>query len=147
MHYEDVYIQITNERGEKAHKELFPLFTIHMRKGNTIVDFPRSYCAKSMYSMGSGQNGALGIGSEEASQTLRRVVPLANIYSFCVGGDHAHASTSDGFYSWGSGRYSQIGDNGCTMRLTPTRIDSISHERMAHIAGSFSHTLALTSKL
>ncbi len=37
-----------------------------------------------------------------------------------------------------------MGDGASAMRRTPTKIDALSHERMAHIACSYSHTVALT---
>jgi hypothetical protein len=159
-HYEDVSFIITNVRGENAYKNLLPLFTAHIRKGNNIVDYPPAYYAKSIYASGRSNNGMLGLGVDGNIQTTpKQLSNVKDIFCFGVGGHHAHASTgtmlnkiiinntAHGFFSWGSGRYAQLGDGNEIMSTTPVEIHCLKHTRMAHIAGSFSHTVALTGIL
>jgi alpha-tubulin suppressor-like RCC1 family protein len=117
MHYADLELVVTNERGEDAsYDSILRLFIKHIRKGNGIVDFPPTYRAKSIHATGCGNNGALGLGNEEDRKEYEKIENVTNIYTFATGGDHAHASTKHGLYSWGSGRFSQLGGTPITIK-------------------------------
>ena len=101
------------------------------------------------YTWGKGQYGKLGHGDEKSLSTPKLVDGLAGkkAKEVVCGGRHTIVSTEDGrVYSFGRGRYGQLGHCNFDDKLTPTLIKApLEGKNVVQVACGWSHSKVLTS--
>ncbi len=100
-----------------------------------------------LYSWGENVSGTLGNGSTNSSShpvavTMPQAVQLIQV---SAGFDHALALSSSGeVYVWGSNEYGQLGMEGNSAVLVPTKLESLSGQRIVSVAAGKQFSLALS---
>lgn len=98
-----------------------------------------------VFSCGFGCEGPLGHGTEASLAVPRPLAALADVRVNCIaaGGAHSLAVCVQGaVWSWGWGRYGQLGHGDELAQLTPRRIDAL-RKPIAQVAAGSAHSLAL----
>ena len=99
-----------------------------------------------VYSCGGGWEGPLGHGDEGSLSVPRPIAALQHlrVESIAAGGAHSLA-ISEGrvLWSWGWGRYGQLGHGDERRQLAPRRVDAI--DSVIQVAAGRAHSLALVS--
>jgi hypothetical protein len=101
----------------------------------------------SVYSFGDGKNGRLGLGDERSSATPRCIVSLAarRFVDISAGAYHSAAVSDDGrLFTWGQGKYGQLGHGSQNNEILPREVAAISHHRIVACVASTMYTAALT---
>lgn len=97
-----------------------------------------------LYSFGRNQNGQLGLGDTEDSVAPRLVKTLQGkkVIGIAAGAEHSLLCTSDGeVYSFGWGRYGNLGLGDRDDRHVPTKVDGLSN--VISVAAGWRHSLAI----
>jgi alpha-tubulin suppressor-like RCC1 family protein len=101
----------------------------------------------SVYAFGDGKNGRLGLGDERSSATPRCIVSLAarRFVDISAGAYHSAAVSDDGrLFTWGQGKYGQLGHGSQNNEILPREVAAISHHRIVACVASTMYTAALT---
>ncbi len=97
-----------------------------------------------VYSWGSNETGQLGLESPAAQDTPTQIkgdLLQKRVISISANNNYSMALTEDGnVYVWGWNYNGQLGLGDEIDRTLPTRIDSLSHKRIATIQAGFLHT-------
>ncbi|KYN08721.1 RCC1 and BTB domain-containing protein 1 [Cyphomyrmex costatus] len=128
---------------------LEPEFVSHIHmvfvygKGNEALIVTKD---KMVYGLGKNIKGCLGIGDQNATLEMKKVVDLCgkNIKTFACGmGPHVLALTKEGeVYAWGSNYYGQLGHGG--VDFGPTNEPNVVKEDIIDIACGSYHSVVLT---
>ncbi|XP_050204298.1 RCC1 domain-containing protein RUG3, mitochondrial [Mercurialis annua] len=94
---------------------------------------------------GKGDGGRLGFGHENPAFLPTSNPNLDPVRCLALGGVHSVALTSAGqVFTWGYGGFGALGHCVYHRELLPRLVQSISHEKIHHIATSGTHTAAIT---
>ncbi|KAK9788155.1 hypothetical protein WJX73_000527 [Symbiochloris irregularis] len=99
-----------------------------------------------LLSFGRNQNGQLGLGTDDDALTPTLVSALEGhrITHVACGAEHTVACCEDGkAYSFGWGRYGNLGDGHRTDRWLPTRITQLEGKRIVTTACGWRHSIVL----
>jgi alpha-tubulin suppressor-like RCC1 family protein len=105
--------------------------------------------AGELFTFGRNQNGQLGHGGLSDSLVPLQVAALRGQRVTCVaaGAEHSTCCTADGeVYSWGWGRYGNLGDGDTQDRHLPTRAGGLEGVAVARVACGWRHTLAVDAE-
>lgn len=103
-------------------------------------------CGKRVYAWGNGDDGRLGLGSEEGvlEPTLVpsfRDIPISSI---ACGGSHSGAIACNGeVFTWGNGQYGQLGVGSVRARRMPTKVRLLHDKGVAQLSFGEWHSMAL----
>eukprot|EP00877_Chromochloris_zofingiensis_P008815 jgi/Chrzof1/4187/Cz14g02070.t1 len=100
-----------------------------------------------LYSFGRNQNGQLGHGntSDVLSPKLVEGLKCKVVTSIAAGAEHTVAATQDGeVYSWGWGRYGNLGDNDRCDRHVPTLVTALDTVKIMTVACGWRHSAAVS---
>ena len=101
----------------------------------------------SVWSCGAGWDGAHGHGGERPVSVPRQIADLAHvaITRIAAGSSHSLALDASGrCFSWGWGRFGQLGHGDERPQTTPRLIDALASVRVAQLAAGRAHSLALS---
>lgn len=102
-----------------------------------------------LYAFGRNQNGQLGDGTTNDCLEPKRISALEDL-DVCLiacGAEHSMCCTTDGqVFSWGWGRYGNIGDGGKVDRHTPAKVLGLDGVKVSQIACGWRHSLAVDDK-
>ncbi|KAK9824201.1 hypothetical protein WJX72_008492 [[Myrmecia] bisecta] len=99
-----------------------------------------------LYSFGRNQNGQLGLGNTQDSLGPQLVQALKGdpATSIACGAEHTLVATASGeVYSWGWGRYGNLGDGERQDRWLPTRVTALSGHNIVTVCCGWRHSVAL----
>mmetsp|Transcript_28803 Transcript_28803/g.51702 ORF Transcript_28803/g.51702 Transcript_28803/m.51702 type:complete len:989 (-) Transcript_28803:130-3096(-) len=101
-----------------------------------------------VYACGSGKEGQLGLGDTDNRMTFTLVRGLSGkqILGVSCGDAHTVAWTADGVYSFGHGKYGQLGHGETKNILTPTPISVLTGKKIVGAACGASHTVVWTEE-
>ena len=104
--------------------------------------------AGGVYTWGAGGYGQLGHGESQAESVPRLVAGLAAIEVVRVAcGRHTCVLGSQGdLYTFGNGRYGQLGHGEQRPEVAPQRVNALRHARVVGVACGEFHSLALTDE-
>eukprot|EP00850_Spirogloea_muscicola_P003742 SM000015S01242 [mRNA] locus=s15:773139:784742:- [translate_table: standard] len=128
-------------------------------KGTASHNFARVSCGANhtlaltgggdVFSFGQGMFGQLGHGNTDNALSPVHVEGLwgLGIVQVAAGESHSAALTADGLvYTWGRGKYGQLGHGVLTNEMKPMRVDALAGRRVVQIACGGDHTMALTDQ-
>lgn len=105
-------------------------------------------CTRSggLYTLGSGAFGALGHGTDDGEEELRRVDYFAEnglwVQSVSAGSTHAAAIAHEGqVFTWGRGKYGRLGLGDRDDRMVPTLVEAFSAVATDYVACGREHTV------
>lgn len=99
-----------------------------------------------LLSFGRNQNGQLGIGTTDDSYQPQEVSALHGkfVTAISCGAEHSICCTQEGkVYSWGWGRYGNIGDGETIDRHTPVAVTSLDGLKIEKVACGWRHSMAI----
>ena len=96
--------------------------------------------------IGGGGDERTGTGKEKKTTSTqlvpRRVSSLKQVVQISFGFDHAGACTSNGrLYTWGEGKFSQLGHGNTDSRCKPTQVDFLASVPVSSVAAGTRFTL------
>lgn len=97
-------------------------------------------------SFGRNQNGQLGIGTIDDSYQPREVSSLNQefVTAISCGAEHSICCTKEGkVFSWGWGRYGNIGDGETIDRHTPVLVKGLDGVKIEKVACGWRHSIAI----
>lgn len=97
-------------------------------------------------SFGRNQNGQLGNGNLDDCFEPREIIALKDeiVLQVACGAEHSACCTQDGkVFSWGWGRYGNLGDGGLVDRNKPVLVKGLEDVTIKSIACGWRHTLAI----
>ncbi|XP_021567716.1 E3 ISG15--protein ligase HERC5 [Carlito syrichta] len=103
-----------------------------------------------IYSWGNNEFGQLGLGHTENKDSPSLIEKLDNqeVEFLACGGSHTALLTQDGLvFTFGAGKYGQLGHNSTQNELIPRLVAEFVGNRVSQIACGRSHTLAYVSDL
>uniref|UniRef100_H0XH44 HECT and RLD domain containing E3 ubiquitin protein ligase 5 n=1 Tax=Otolemur garnettii TaxID=30611 RepID=H0XH44_OTOGA len=106
--------------------------------------------AGNIYSWGKNEFGQLGLGhtTGEASPSLIEALDDQRVEFLTCGGSHTALLTEDGLvFTFGAGKYGQLGHSGTQNELRPRLVTELTGKRVTQIACGRWHTLAYVSDL
>lgn len=128
-------------------------------KGSKELRFTRVACGANhtlaltgsgeVYSFGQGTFGALGHGNTVDCNVPTQVSMLwgLGVVQVTCGESHSAALTIDGqVFTWGRGKYGQLGLGSFTNETQPVMVSGLSGHTVGHIACGGDHTLAVTTE-
>ncbi|MDP2438176.1 MAG: hypothetical protein Q8P67_20730 [archaeon] len=91
---------------------------------------------RAVYSWGCGDEGRLGLGEARNQWEPRHITRLEEeVARIAAGGFHSAAITTSGhLYTWGSGKFGQLGHLNQKDRLLPTVVEALSALRIVRVA-------------
>lgn len=99
----------------------------------------------SVWTWGSNNSGALGIGSASPGSSfypVRPVPPGSGVIMVAAGGAHVVAARSNGTATtWGSNQHGELGNGTTTHSLSPVPVSGLT--RVRHLAAGWHHTVAV----
>ncbi|XP_052190726.1 ultraviolet-B receptor UVR8 isoform X2 [Diospyros lotus] len=101
-----------------------------------------------VHSWGRNQNGQLGLGTTEDSLLPQKIEDFqgVSVKMVAAGAEHTAAVTEEGeLYSWGWGRYGNLGLGDRHDRLVPHKVSSVEGEKMVQVACGWRHTISVSS--
>ncbi|MDR3739852.1 MAG: hypothetical protein P4L40_12635 [Terracidiphilus sp.] len=91
---------------------------------------------------GCGRFGRLGLGDESNQPLPRQVDGLRErAIGVFAGGEHTHALTPSGLWSWGNGQCGRLGTGSSSDALTPVCVEGLAGASIAHVSAGLAHTL------
>ena len=102
----------------------------------------------SVWSWGLGGHGQLGHGDTQGQLLPKKVEAFAGrrVIAVSAGGLHSLALTADGaVWSWGFGRYGQLGHGDGHNQLQPKKVAAFADQRVNAVAAGVAHSLAITA--
>lgn len=99
-----------------------------------------------VHSWGRNQNGQLGLGNNEDAHVPRKVAALQGlkVMMLAAGAEHSAAVTEEGkLYSWGWGRYGNLGLGDRRDRLLPEEVTLLQGEKITMVACGWRHTITV----
>ncbi|KAL3687154.1 hypothetical protein R1sor_013463 [Riccia sorocarpa] len=150
------------EFGQVGHKEAagsVDFVQPRIVKGTRELQFARVACGAAhtvaltgsgdVYTFGQGGFGALGHGSKEDITTPQLVEKLwgLGIVQIACGENHSAALSADGqVFTWGRGKYGQLGHGGVDSEFSPVAVTALSDQLIIQIACGGDHTMAVNSE-
>ena len=98
-----------------------------------------------LWSFGNGVSGRLGHNDRE-SQSLPKKVECMNgkrIEMISPGGDHSLLLANGDLWSFGNGRFGQLGHNNLEAQLVPKKVEAFAGKYVQGITAGLSHSFAL----
>ncbi|KAL2629156.1 hypothetical protein R1flu_013842 [Riccia fluitans] len=150
------------EFGQVGHKEAAgSVDSVQPRivKGTRELQFARVACGAAhtialtgsgdVYTFGQGGFGALGHGSREDVITPQLVEKLwgLGIVQVACGENHSAALSADGqVFTWGRGKYGQLGNGTVDSEFRPVAVTALSDQMIVQIICGGDHTMAVNSE-
>ena len=101
-----------------------------------------------LLAFGCSDHGRLGVAPKKPDRTVPTHVTALQphfIVGAAAGGEHSLAVTRSGaVFSWGRGRYGQLGHGDMTTHETPTEVAGAAEKRVTNVSAGFHHSLLLT---
>jgi len=97
---------------------------------------------------GGGGRGELGHGDEQRQLLPKKIEALAGqrVVAVSAGNMSSLAMTADGeVWSWGNGRYGELGHGDTQDQLLPKKIEALAGQRVVTVSAGLYHSLALTA--
>ena len=101
-----------------------------------------------VFNWGNGDYGRLGHGDETNQYTPKRAEALVGVKVTMVScrGHHTAVCTEDGHvYTFGQGKYGQLGHGGKENRTSPALVQALQGKRITQVQCGRFHTMAWTS--
>ncbi|KAJ1387800.1 Regulator of chromosome condensation, RCC1 [Sesbania bispinosa] len=100
-----------------------------------------------LYGWGWGRYGNLGLGDRNDRLIPEKVtIDGDKMVMVACGWRHTiSVSSSDGLYTWGWGKYGQLGHGDFEDHLVPRKVQALSDKCISQISGGWRHTMALAS--
>ncbi|KAJ1405033.1 Regulator of chromosome condensation, RCC1 [Sesbania bispinosa] len=100
-----------------------------------------------LYGWGWGRYGNLGLGDRNDRLIPEKVTINGDkMVMVACGWRHTiSVSSSGGLYTWGWGKYGQLGHGDFEDHLVPRKVQALSDKCISQISGGWRHTMALTS--
>ncbi|KAJ7531965.1 hypothetical protein O6H91_14G067000 [Diphasiastrum complanatum] len=150
----------TGEFGQLGHKEIAGTVDVvqpRIVRGSRELHFAHVACGAAhtlvltgggdVYSFGQGNNGALGHGrtSNVTVPTLVETLWGLGIVQITSGENHSAALSIDGqVFTWGRGKYGQLGHGSTDNESRPTAVKALSDQMIVQIACGGEHTMAIS---
>ncbi|KAG2425442.1 hypothetical protein HXX76_013652 [Chlamydomonas incerta] len=102
-----------------------------------------------LYTFGRNQNGQLGLGHTNDCLSPQLVTALQGerVSSVACGSEHSLAATEAGtVFSWGWGRYGNLGDGDSQDRYTPTRVVGLEGVTVTSVVCGWRHSAVVTDE-
>ena len=102
----------------------------------------------SVWSWGHGAWGQLGHGDRQNQWQPKKLEAFAGqrVVAVSVGDSHSLALTADGaVWSWGDGRYGQLGHGDEQDQLLPQKVEAFAGQRVVAVSVGRGHSLAITA--
>lgn len=100
-----------------------------------------------MYSWGAGYWGALGHGDTKDKNVPQRIDTFSGrpVVEIACNAFHSAAVTTKGqLYTWGDGKYGNLGHGNCESSLVPKLVESLCAERVCKVACGTTFTVVVT---
>ncbi|OAE31917.1 hypothetical protein AXG93_4485s1040 [Marchantia polymorpha subsp. ruderalis] len=150
------------EFGQVGHKEAAgSVDSVQPRivKGTRELQFVRVACGAAhtvaltgsgdVYTFGQGAFGALGHGSKDDIDSPKLVETLwgLGIVQVACGENHSAALSADGqVFTWGRGKYGQLGHGTVESEFHPVAVTALSDQMIVQVVCGGDHTMALNSE-
>ncbi|KAG6544026.1 hypothetical protein Mapa_014549 [Marchantia paleacea] len=150
------------EFGQVGHKEAAgSVDSVQPRivKGTRELQFVRVACGAAhtvaltgsgdVYTFGQGGFGALGHGSKDDINSPKLVETLwgLGIVQVACGENHSAALSADGqVFTWGRGKYGQLGHGTVESEFHPVAVTALSDQMVVQVVCGGDHTMALNSE-
>lgn len=150
-----------SEFGQLGQKEAVGVLNVthpHILKGTRELHFVRAACGAThslaltgsgaVYSFGQGTFGALGHGNTQSCSVPTVIKDLwgFGIVQIDCGENHSVALSIDGqVFSWGRGKYGQLGHSSLENELRPLQVKALADQMIVQVVCGGDHTLALNN--
>ncbi|XP_020530583.1 ultraviolet-B receptor UVR8-like [Amborella trichopoda] len=151
-----------SEFGQLGHKDAIDVVDViqpRIVKGTRDLHFVRVACGAAhtlaltgsgeVYSFGQGLYGALGLGSIESTSSPTLVNDLwgLGIIQITCGENHSAALSVDGqVFTWGRGKYGQLGHGTLQNELRPLPVKLLADQMIVQLICGGNHTMAINEE-